>query len=195
MSTGEFGYAGKILMVNLSTARMTEEATASYADRFLGGKGIAAKIYWDEVPPDVGPLDPDNRLIFITGPFAGITGVAGSRWLICGKTPAFYPSRFNSCSLGGRWGAQLKLTGYDGIVVQGKSEKPAYLLIQGDTAELRDASALWGKDAVAVREILKGELGKSARVVTMGPAGENLVSMATVLADQDAAGSSFGAAG
>jgi aldehyde:ferredoxin oxidoreductase len=89
--------------------------------------------------------------------------------------------------MGGSWGAHLKFAGYDGVVVHGKSEKPVYLLVQDGAAVLKDASALWGKEADAVRNILKGELGNSARVLTIGPAGENLVTFATTLADEDAA--------
>ncbi len=89
--------------------------------------------------------------------------------------------------MGGSWGAHLKFAGYDGVVVYGKSEKPVYLLVQDGTAELRDASALWGKDSTEVRDVIKSELGRSARVLATGPAGENLVPFATTLADEDAA--------
>ncbi|MBA7683275.1 hypothetical protein ES703_91637 [subsurface metagenome] len=67
----EFGYAGKILRVDLSSGTITHVPTMDYADRFLGGRGVAAKIYWDEVSPEVKALDAENRLIFITGPLAG----------------------------------------------------------------------------------------------------------------------------
>ncbi|GAG30470.1 unnamed protein product, partial [marine sediment metagenome] len=93
--SGVFGYTGKILRVDLSTGNMTDVSTSIYADRFIGGRGIAAKIHWDEVPPQVGALDPENRLIFITGPLAGLSGVAGSRWEICGKSPASSPELFS----------------------------------------------------------------------------------------------------
>ncbi len=81
----EFGYAGKILKVDLSSASMSDVPTSDYADRFIGGRGIAAKIYWDEVPPEAKAFDPENRLIFMTGHFSGYTGIAGSISQICGK--------------------------------------------------------------------------------------------------------------
>ena len=164
--------------------------TVDYADRFLGGRGIAAKIYWDEVPPEVNAFDPENRLIFAVGPLAGFKGVSGSRWQICGKSSLTTPEYFNYSNLGGNWGAQLKLAGYDALVIQGKSEKPVYILIQDETVEIRDASTLWGKSTVETREMLKERLGSSANVVATGPAGENMVTFASVLADKDASGSS-----
>ena len=88
--------------------------------------------------------------------------------------------------MGGSWGAHLKFSGYDAAVVHGKAEKPVYLLVRNGKAELRDASTLWGKDAAETSTILKGELGSSARVLAIGQAGENLVTFAFTLADEDA---------
>ena len=173
---------------------ITHVPTMDYADRFLGGRGVAAKIYWDEVSPDTRALDPANRMIFITGPLAGFSGLAGSRWQVCGKSPATTPEHFCYGNLGGSWGAYLKFAGYDGIIVQGKSEKPVYLSIDDGTVEIRDASSLWGKQSIEVREILKGELGSATRVVASGTAGDNLVVFASLLADNDSSGTSgFGA--
>ena len=181
------GYAGKILRVDLSSGRVTETPTLDYADRFLGGRGIAAKIYWDEVPPNAKALDEKNTVILATGPIGGVPVFAGSRWTVCGKIPSV--ERFSYGNFGGRWGAGLKFAGYDAVVVQGKSEKPVYLLLHDGTAELKDASALWGKGAIESREILKAELGSSVRVVAIGQAGENMAVMANLIADNDAAGS------
>ncbi|MBI2980576.1 MAG: hypothetical protein HYY41_07140 [Chloroflexi bacterium] len=190
----EFGYTGKILRVDLSTGSMTDIPTAKYADRFLGGRGIAAKIYWDEVSPEVGALEPENRLIFIIGPLAGLPGLAGSRWQVCGKSPATAPEHFCYSGCGGSWGAYLKFAGYDGIVVQGKSDRPVYLFLHDGIPEIRGASPLWGKPADEVRAALKNELGSATRVVATGPAGENMVIFASLLADNDATGGSgFGA--
>ncbi len=189
-----FGYRGKILRVDLSSGSSAEVSTADYVDRFLGGRGIATKIYWDEVLPDINAFDAENCLIFMTGPLGGFTGLAGSRWGIYGKSPATTPERFSYSNLGGSWGAQLKFAGYDGIVIQGKSDEPVYLLIEDGNTQIRDASHLWGMNAIEVRKTLKAELGSSVRVAAIGPAGENLVSFAIVLADDDASGSSgFGA--
>jgi len=184
-----FGYAGKILRLDLSSGSTSDISTLEYGS-FLGGRGIAAKIHWDEVLPDTGALDPENRLVFATGPLAGVPGLnGGSRWQVCGKSPGPSPEQFCYGNLGGRWGACLKFAGYDAVVVQGKSEKPVYLLLNEDRAEMRDASALWGRGTIETRETLKSELGRSASVVAIGPAGESLATMATVVADNDACGS------
>ena len=147
------------------------------------------KGYWDEVPPETRAFDAENRLIFALGPMAGIPALGASRWGVFGKSPLTTPEKFNYGNLGGRWGAELKFAGYDGIVVQGKSERLVYLLISDGKVEIKDASALWGKGAIQTRDTLKAELGDKTRVVAIGPAGENMVSTATLLADNDASGS------
>ncbi len=189
-----FGYAGKILRVNLSSGDITSVSTADYIDKFIGGRGIAAKIYWDEVSPDIRASDAENPLIFTTGPLAGFTGLAGSRTQICGKSPATTPELFCYANLGASWGAELKFAGWDGIVLQGKSDKPVYLFIHDTNVEIRDASALWGKNSVETRETLKRDLGTLVKVITTGIAGENMVPFATVLTEDDSSGASgFGA--
>ena len=192
-----FGYCGKMLRVDLSSGSISDFPSSDYNNKFLGGRGLGTKIYWDEVAPETEAFDPENRLIFVTGPLAGVTGIAGSVWQICSKSPRRVPStpeHFSNASLAGSWGSHLKFSGYDGIVIQGKSDRPVYLLIKDGKAEIRDASYLWGKGAIDVREILKAELGRTVRVVATGPSGDNLAVMATVLADDDASGSSgFGA--
>jgi len=184
-----YGHAGRTLRVDLSSRRTTELSTSDYAGRFLGGRGIAAKMYWDEVPPEAGAFDEGNRLIFALGPLAGVPVLAGSRWGVFGKSAATSPEEFCYCNLGGRWGAELKFAGYDAISFQGKSDQPVYLFIHDDQVELKDALALWGKGARETREILKSELGNAVRVVAIGPAGENMVTAASLLADNDASGS------
>ncbi len=82
-----YGYAGNILGVDLSTGSVNRFPTNAYADRFLGGRGLAAKLYWDAVPSDIHAFDQANRLIFSTGPVCGVPGFAGSRWQVCGKSP------------------------------------------------------------------------------------------------------------
>ena len=187
-----YGYAGKILRVNLSTGAITTVPTENYASRFLGGRGIALKIYWDEVHPQIDALDPENRLIFMSGPICGLPGFAGSRWQICGKSPIL--NQFSYSNLGGAWGVQLKFAGYDGLVISGKADKLVYMVIDNGKVELKDAAYLEGRGAIDTRHLLKEELEKSFCVVAIGPAGENKAKFATLTADLDASGSSgFGA--
>lgn len=183
----EFGYAGKILRVDLSNRAITTTPTSDYAERFLGGRGLAAAIYWDETPPQIHAFDPENRIIFAAGPLGAIPVIGGSRWTVCGKSAE--KERFSYCNMGGRWGAELKFAGYDAVVVHGRSDEPLFLLIDGDKAELKDASALWGKGTIETRTALKSEFGDGARIVAVGPAAENGAVMASFFADGDASGS------
>lgn len=183
-----FGYAGKILRVDLSNRKIFTEPSLFYVERFIGGRGMGAKIYWDEVMPRINAFDPDNRLIITTGPAAGFTRTAGSRWQICGKSPASDPETFSYANLGGSWGAQLKFAGYDGLVIHGACERPTYLYINGSDVKLKDASQLWGKSTFETRKLLKDALGKGTRILITSPAGENRVPFATLLADEDSSG-------
>ncbi|MBN2074070.1 MAG: hypothetical protein JW762_00830 [Dehalococcoidales bacterium] len=186
----DFGYAGKILRVDLTDGKIDYLDTSRYAGRFLGGRGMAAKIYWDETTPETKALEPENCLIFITGPLAGFTRFAGCRWQICGKTAAMDPESFSYANLGGSWGAWLKYAGYDGLVVKGKATESVYISIINGFPAVRDAAQLARKTTHQTEALLKQEYGKDARVLSTGPAGENMVAFATVLASENASGSS-----
>ena len=194
MTVSIFGWCGKILNVDLSNSRVTERNTMDYADRFLGGRGIATRIYWEEVGPDVGAFDPENRLILMTGPLGG-TGVQGaSRFEAVGKSPMLMPEGFCYGNLGGFFGPYLKRAGYDGIVISGRSEKPVYVWIHDGKTKILDASLLWGKGVYDVREILKKTYGKNIRFVTTGVAGENMCRSANLMTDNEgSATGGFGA--
>ena len=139
----QYGYAGQILKVDLSNGNSERMETADYAERFFGGRGIAAKLYWDLVPPETRAFDPDNGLICVTGPVAGFKGFAGSRWQMCGKSPSGDREVFSFANFGGKWGVDLKYAGYDGLAIQGKAEKPVYVLIENDRVEIKDAAQYW----------------------------------------------------
>ncbi|MFH1031874.1 MAG: aldehyde ferredoxin oxidoreductase N-terminal domain-containing protein [Chloroflexota bacterium] len=191
---GKAGYSGAILKVDLSTGKTNTIPSDEYVDRFIGGRGLAAKLYWDNVPPNTQAFAPENMMIFSTGPLAGFPRLAGSRWQVCGKSPATDPQWFSYCNIGGSWGAWMKFAGYDAITVQGKSDKPVYLFIHDGKTEIKDASALKGKNGAEARQIIQDELGKDVRVLSTGVAGENLVSFAGILSNEDSHGDSgFGA--
>ncbi len=185
----EFGYAGEILKVALSDGKVTRLPTADYADKYIGGRGIAARLYWEMVPPGARVSDPENCLICASGPVAGFPGFAGSRWVTCGKSALLEQEAFTYSNLGGSWGVRLKYAGYDGIVVQGKAEKPVYIFIHDSSVEIKDASHLWGKTTFEAVDLLKAELGQGVSVLTLGPAAENSVAFATIFAEQGASGS------
>ncbi|MGD0795071.1 MAG: aldehyde ferredoxin oxidoreductase N-terminal domain-containing protein [Dehalococcoidales bacterium] len=185
----DFGYGGEILKIDLSAGKTDKLPTADYSDKYIGGRGIAARLYWEMVPPHIKASDPDNALICASGPVAGFPGFAGCRWVTCGKSALREPESFSYSNLGGSWGVRLKYAGYDGIVVQGKSERPSYLVIHDGKVEIKDASHLWGKTTYETIDLLKAELGKGVSVLTIGPAAENAVVFATILAEQGASGS------
>jgi aldehyde:ferredoxin oxidoreductase len=185
----DFGYAGKILRVDLSGRKISTLDTSDYASRFLGGRGIAAKIFWDLTPPGIKAFDPQNCLIFITGPVAGFPRFAGCRWQMCGKSPQTDPETFSYANFGGSWGAWLKFAGYDGVAVTGKADRPVYLYIENDDkVEIRDASHLWGMTNQDTQDALHTELGNDARVLGIGPAAENLVYFALAQGADNALG-------
>jgi aldehyde:ferredoxin oxidoreductase len=185
----QFGYAGKILKVDLTERNITTLETKVYSDRFIGGRGMAAKLFWDFVKPETKAYDPDNCLICVTGPVAGFNGFSGSRWQICGKSPQGDRESFSYANFGGRWGITLKYAGYDGLVIQGKADKPVYIVIRDDSVEIKDASRFWGMSAFEATDALKAGHGKEFSILTMGKAAENLVSFATILAEDGSSGS------
>jgi aldehyde:ferredoxin oxidoreductase len=194
MTTSIYGWCGKILKIDLSELRISELKTMDYADRFLGGRGIATRIYWEEVRPSVRAFDPENHLIFMTGPL-GATGAQGaSRFEVVGKSPMLMPEGFCYGNLGGFFGPHLKKAGYDGVVISGRSAKPVYLWIHDGEAQILDGSSLWGKGVYEVRGILKKWHGKNVRFVTTGVAGENMCRSANLMTDNEgSATGGFGA--
>ncbi len=187
------GYAGKIVFLDLSDGSMIFFSTSKYATRFVDGRGMAAKIFWENVPTHIHAFDPENHLLFFTGPLAESPHI-DSRWIVCGRSPTARSDGFACDSLGGNWGTSLRLAGFDGIVIHGKSERPVYLLIRDDMVEIMDATALWGKGAEEASKILRAELGKLAEVMAMGIAGEHLVPLASLQAGlHESESSGFGA--
>jgi len=194
MASKIYGWCGKILKIDLSDSKIFELQTMDYADRFLGGRGIATRIYWEEVGSDVKAFDPENCLIFMSGPL-GATGTQGtSRFELVGKSPMLMPEGFCYGNLGGFFGPYLKKAGYDGVVITGRSEKPVYVWIHDGKADILDASLLWGKGVYHVRDMLKETHGKNVRFVATGVAGENLCRNANVITDNEgSATGGFGA--
>jgi aldehyde:ferredoxin oxidoreductase len=185
-------YAGRILRVDLTTGETGTIDTARYAPRFLGGRGVATAIHWDEVPPSARYDDPQNRLTVALGPLCGMSGgLGGSRWGIYAKSPfpaaaRGGPDHFCYGNLGGTFGAELRFAGYDGLVVQGTADRPVWLEIHDDQVRLHPAADLWGRSTFDTRTALRERAGAAAKVMAIGPAGEHRVPLATVFADGDA---------
>ncbi len=181
MSSPSGGWAGRILRVDLTAASVGSTATAPYLPDYVGGKGIATRIAWDELEPGTGPYSPENLLMFMTGPFSGTLAPTSGKGTVCSVSPRTLPDPwFTYSGMGGNWTPELKYAGFDGIVVRGAADEPLYLWIEDGRAELRPAADLWGKDVFAVQELLKVRHGEAAQVICIGPAGENRVVSATI---------------
>jgi len=179
-----FGYMGKILRVNLTTGAISkDEVDPAVAQNYIGGSGLATKILYDELPARIDPLGAENKLVFMTGPVTGTRFPTSGRFVVAAKSPL--TGIMTTATSSGFWGVELKKTGHDGIVLEGKSEKPVYLEIYDDQVTLKDASDLWGKDAFETQEILKDRAGKKrARVACIGQAGERMAPIACVMNDE-----------
>jgi aldehyde:ferredoxin oxidoreductase len=179
-----YGWAGQILWVNLSNSTITNVPTTNYVPKFIGGRGLAGKIYWDEVRPEVGAFDPENVLIFTTGPYTGTLAPHSGKVNVTAKSPMWYPQEaYFQSTFGGSWGPELKFAGFDGIVIKGKADKPVYLWINDGKAEIRDAGSMWGYTTDAVQEDIWRRHGEKTRIACIGPAGENLCRVAVILSD------------
>jgi aldehyde:ferredoxin oxidoreductase len=189
-----YGYMGKILHVNLNNQEIDEIPTKPYAEQFLGGRGIASKIYWDTVAPEVGVFEPENRLIFMAGPLVATGTQGATRLSVVSKSPMAFPEGYCYGNIGGSVGPELKRAGFDGVVVEGRASKPVCLWIHDNEAEIQDASNLWGQGAYRVSELIKQAYGERVRFITTGVAGENKVRTAVIVADQESSATGgFGA--
>ena len=176
------GLMGKILRVNLAEGKiLEEEIPEEMAKKFLGGRGIASKYLFDEVKPGIAPLGPENKLIFMSGLLTGTPSPSAARYSVVAKSPL--TNIWAQSNSGGRWGVDLKHSGFDGIIFEGISEKPVYFVIDDGKAELCDASDLWGKNVSETTGVLKETLGEKFNVASIGVAGENLVKYAAIMND------------
>jgi aldehyde:ferredoxin oxidoreductase len=176
-------WAGKILRVDLTKGTVkSEPLNMAWARTYIGSRGLASKYLVEEMDPKVDPLSPANKLIWSTGPLTGTMASTGGRYTVVTKGPL---TGAIACSnSGGYFGAELKMAGWDMVIVEGKSPTPVYLFISDDVAELRDASALWGKTVWQTEEMLKKSLQDPlVRVSSIGRAGENQVLYASIVND------------
>ena len=185
-SKKQFGYAGKILRVDLTHGKITEETPdETVLRKYVGGAGLGAKFLYEEVPPGLDCFDPENRIILTSGPFGGTQIPGGGTFSV--STKGVLTGGAASCQANGFWGAFLRLSGFDGVIVQGASDHLVYLYIHDGKAELRDAGHLAGKDTWETDEAIKKELGYKKRemsVAGIGPAGEKLVKFSAIVADK-----------
>lgn len=187
------GYMGRLLKVDLSRG-LLENLDLDYdlAVKFLGGTGLAAHFLYHQADIHANPLAPENPLLFFTGPLTGTRFPTAVRYEVCTKSPL--TSAWLDSSSSGVWGYSLKRSGFDGVIIEGASASPVFLLIDEDKVSLHDARELWGKDTFETQKTIKKALGgKSCSVACIGPAGEKGVLLACIMNDEGRAAGRGGA--
>ncbi|MCL4370517.1 MAG: 4Fe-4S binding protein [Chloroflexi bacterium] len=176
------GYAGKILRVDLTSGRVAvEPLKPEMAQDYLGGRGFAARLLYDELPAGVDPLGPENKVVVASGPLSGTFLPAAGKITFAAKSPA--TGGWGDTNMGGHLAAEIRYAGYDALILEGAAPKPSYLYVKNETVEIRDAGFLWGKGAIEAERALKDELGEEFQIATIGQAGENRVVFACVSHD------------
>lgn len=190
-----YGYAGKIARINLTTSTVTEIPTSNYLPDYVGGRCMANKIFFDEARVGVKAFDPDNIIIFMTGPTSGTGIPSGGRSVFTSISPNSLPEQYCWSGLGGFFGAELKFAGWDGFIIEGKAEEPTYINIEDGKIEFKSARNLWGRKVHESQLLLEEVHGHKAQSMVIGPAGENLVRIASITTcnDNAAAKAGFGA--
>ncbi|MHB1415181.1 MAG: aldehyde ferredoxin oxidoreductase N-terminal domain-containing protein [Chloroflexota bacterium] len=191
-----YGWVGRILEVNLTTGETSVLDTDKYESDYLGGRALAARLYWERSRSCNDPYDPANAVVVATGPLTGTLAPTAGRTVMGTMSPRPYPRPwYTHSTLGGWFGPTLKYAGFDAIVVRGAAETPVYLEVRDQDVRLRDAAGLWGMDAKTAQMEIRRRFDEQAQVLVIGPAGERLVRFATVQhAEENAAGhSGFGA--
>lgn len=177
------GYCGRVLHVDLSTSTISyEELDEAFYQKYLGGLGLGAKVLWDRIKPGVDPMGPDNVLGFTTGLLTDTGSLFTGRFSVVGKSPL--TGGWGDANCGGYFSPALKRCGLDGLFLYGASPEPVYLYLDDQRAELRNASAFWGVDAIETEKQLEAQYGNRAHVACIGHAGEQLSFIAGVCNDR-----------
>ena len=187
-----YGYAGKILRIDLTHSTTEEIPSSKYLPEFVGGKMLCSAIFWDEVPAGTGAFDPGNKLILAAGPTTGTGIPTGGRTTMAGIGPNSLPEQYSTGSIGGRMGTVMKYAGYDAIIIEGCAPEHTYVYIEDDKIEFRNADLIWGMRVHDCQRALQLAHGLDACNMVIGPAGENLVRIATITTSLDHAFSKSG---
>ncbi|MEB3825058.1 MAG: aldehyde ferredoxin oxidoreductase family protein [Desulfurococcales archaeon] len=177
------GWSGKILWVDLTSEEAkTWEYPGLWARNYLGGRGLAARILWEYLPPGADPLGPYNLLIMAVGPLTGHPLPSSGKMVVAAKSPL--TGGYGDGNIGSQASVELRKAGWDAIVFEGKAEKPVYLYVEDDKAEIHPADDLWGIDTFEAEKKLKESHGKNTGILLIGPGGEKQVRFATVLSQE-----------
>ena len=182
-----YGWQGRFLKVNLTKNKAVAESYDSkFAFNYLGGRGFAARILWDQLKPGTDPLSPDNKLVFAAGPLTGFALPNSGKIIVASKSPI--TGGYGDGTIGTRAVVQLRKAGYDGIIVEGKAKSPVFIHVKDKVAELVDSKDFWGLDSFQTEKHLGAMFERTAGILSIGPAGENLVKFATVVSQEGRSG-------
>ena len=178
-----YGYAGKLLFVNLSTGAIeVRDLKEQDARDFIGGYGLGAKILYEEMPANADPYGEDSMIGFTTGPVTATGAMFGGRFTVVHKSPVY--NGWNDANCGGFFGPALKRAGYDCVFVNGIADKPVYIFIEDGKVEILDAGYLWGKTTMQTEKALAEKHGDKLQSALIAPSGENLSLIAAVMNDE-----------
>jgi len=181
------GWTGQILRVNLTTKTFKVETfTEEFAHKWIGGRGFAAKILFDELKPGIDPLGPDNKFIVAVGPIAGIPAPNTGKAVVAAKSPI--TGGYGDGNLGTRITEHLRKCGYDALIVEGRAERPTMLYLEDDRVEFLPADEVWGKGTYETNDWIYAKYGKGVGVLNIGQGGENMVRYAVVRSLEGRAG-------
>ena len=177
-------YQGKVLRVDLTSHTVTTEPlNMEWAERYFGGKGLLFRYLWDCVPHQVDPRSPENPVILMTGPFAGTNVSTASRLVVGAKSPT--TGILDDSYAGGSFAPEMKFAGYDAIIITGKAPQPVVLWVKDDQVEFLAATdKYWGLKTSEIEDALREDLDEEVKVLSIGPAGENLIPWACLSTDQ-----------
>jgi len=182
-----YGWTGHILRINLSTkTSRVETFTEEFAHKWIGGRGFAVKILYDELKPGIDPLGPDNKFIVAVGPIAGIPAPNTGKAVVAAKSPI--TGGYGDGNLGTRITEHLRKCGYDALIVEGRAERPTMLYIENDKVEFLPADEVWGKGTYETNGWIYAKYGKGVGVLNIGQGGENMVRYAVVRSLEGRAG-------
>ncbi len=174
------GWWGRLLRIDLTHKKVkSHKIDPGILVKFIGGRGLAVKILWDELPAGVDPLSPYNKLVIAGGPLSGLPIPSSGKLVVAAKSPL--TNGYGDGNIGTMASVHLKKAGYDAIILEGASPKPVYIYIEDDKVEINDAEHLWGLDSFETEDKLIREYGKNIGTLVIGPAGEHLVRFATIV--------------
>jgi aldehyde:ferredoxin oxidoreductase len=177
-----FGYQNNVLRIDLTAQNVSKEPlNMEWAKKYIGGKGLGIRYLYEELKPGTDPLSPENKLIFMTAPLTGTVVPNSGKLAIISRSPA--TGTILDCSIGGHIAIGIKYAGYDAVILEGAFKEPGYLYIEDDKIEFLSANDLWGKGSHETETLLIKKHGRDCSIMSIGPAGENLLPMACINSD------------